>query len=599
MYKIILVLILCLSASLSWAQPGVAPTKQINGKTYYIHKVEAGNTLYGLHKMYSVEAATIMAENPFLKDGLKVGQEVVIPAGESLQAEEIVTSDYKVKKGETLYGISRQFNTTVDNLIALNPETKDGIVKGQVLKVPGKYSEENLNITSNVEPLPNPFVVDTVQKEDHQEEIKVSFSDSTVHHTVLAHETMYSISKRFMVSIEKIMKMNNLSSTSLREGQVLIIPVKQERIEKTIIKEVPPKYDPNGTKELVFERKDRYKVAILAPFFLDYGKGYSQYVSGLATHFYMGATMALDSLKGKGLKADIYFFDSRNDSATVQSILKSADFKDMDLVIGPFFNTTRAMVAEHCKKNNIRMVSPVSMEESLLEGNRLLYSAVQSDAQLMEGLVDYLSVKHAKDNIVLIGVTKEEDKVLYEAFKLAYKAKSGMKPLTESTIDGLKYNIQRGVNTLFIVPTSDKNTSMKFMNSLNRSAFRSSTDNIFVFGMKAWMNFSDVNSVYRNKYNFHFPSANHLDYYRDDVIEFNKKFRAKYNTDLSRMAAQGYDIVTYFCSSFFLENDSPHLFMNDFQLEKTADGSGYTNKKTFIVEQEEFELFDAEIKRDE
>src|SRR5690606_35484724 len=127
-------------ASTILAQPGVAPIKSINGVNYYVHKVEAGNTLYGLKRMYGVTMDEIVQANSnSLNGGLKVGQEVLIPAKNVEQSTPAVkeSSDYKVKSGETLYGISIKFNTTVDELLQLNPSAENGIQKGQILKVPG------------------------------------------------------------------------------------------------------------------------------------------------------------------------------------------------------------------------------------------------------------------------------------------------------------------------------------------------------------------------------------------------------------------------------------------------------------------------------
>ena len=591
---LLLVLSLVVCGNL-FAQPGKAPTRIKDGKVFYVHEVEPGHTLYGLHRIYGVDVEQIMFHNPFLKDGLKVGQEVLIPKEGEPETVEVETSKYKVRKGETLYGISRKFNCSVDQLIEMNPELKDGLIKGQIIQVPGKSDESIEEDVTEIEPLPNPFVLDTLQNEEDKEKVTVSFSDSIVEHMVLAHETMYSISKRFMVPIETIMSDNNLTSTSLKEGQILRIPIKQERIVRTVIKPVPPVYYPDGSGELVFDRKDNYKVAVLAPFFLDYGKGYSEYVSELVADFYMGAKIALDSLERRGLNAEVSFFDTKNDSSAVVGILEKAEFADMDLVIGPFFPKPQRIVADFCKQNKVRMVVPVSVSEDLLENNRLVYGAVPGDLELIDGIVDHIAEKYLTANVVVLQVKDESDKVLFDEFKRAYSERQktvDMSNLSETTVDGLKYHIQRGKKNVYVVLTKDKNLSMKFLNSLDRSSFRAKSDDMLVFGLKDWLEFEDVNSVYRDKYNFHFPSTNHLDYYRDDVIEFNKLYRTAYKTDLSRMAVQAYDIVTYFCSSFFLEQDDVHLFMNDFEIVQSADSSGYKNNKVFIIEQEDFELIE-------
>ena len=51
----------------------------IDGKTYYLHKIEKGNTLYSLSKMYSVKIKDLIGENPQLDEGLKIGQVIRVP----------------------------------------------------------------------------------------------------------------------------------------------------------------------------------------------------------------------------------------------------------------------------------------------------------------------------------------------------------------------------------------------------------------------------------------------------------------------------------------------------------------------------------------
>lgn len=609
-----LLITLLLHSISSWAQPGVAPERDVDGKRYYIHNVEPGNTLWGLQQMYGVKVEEIMAANPTLSSGLKAGESILIPiqglGQQSSQTQEILTSKYKVKKGETLYGISRKFNTSVDNLISLNPILSESTLqKGQIIIVPGEGDGEEVvetNVTDNnthSDPVPNPFVADTVKSENGEShEVRVVFNDSIVNHKVLQHETMYSISKRFMVSIETIMKENNLSSTTLSTGQILKIPVRQERIEKLVIKPVPPAYDPNGTDPIDFEVKDRYKIAVIVPFFLEHGKGYSEYISDVATQFYMGSTLAIDTLKELGLNADIQYYDSKRDSATVMKILNTPGFENTDLVIGPFFPITQKLVSEYCKENAIRMVTPVSSETSLLEGNRLVYSAVPSSITLMEQLADYIAENHSSDRIIFVKPVKEEDMPLYEAFRDAYNRaeSSGSKAaLNETTVQGMKNFMTKSSDNVFIYPCENRHYAEKFFNEVSVSNFRAKKDGIIIYGTKKWVDFTGVHNSYKNDLNMRFSSPNFVDYYTDKMINMNKAYRALYKTDFSKMAIQGYDVMLYSCSHFLMNDTPVNLLMNDFNFVQIDEGDGYENKHIYVIEQEDYELINVDLRRDE
>ncbi len=551
--------------------------------------------------MYGVDVEEIIAENPELKDGIKVGQKLLIPKITNEVSETEVFSDYKVKNSETLYGLSKKFNTTVDRLIELNPELSEGLKKGQTIKVPGNFKDEETEtqiekVEEVKEVVPNPFVVESTKEDGTKESVKISFSDSTIRHSVLAHETMYSISKRFMVSIDEIMKKNGLTSSSVKEGQVLIIPVKSERIERVDVKKVPDYLANKGPGVSKIVKKDEYTIALFLPFFLEYGSGYSEYVANLSAQFYMGAMLAVDTLEAKGLRAKLHVFDTRNDSITIAKLLQNSIFDKVDLVIGPLLGENVNQVATFCKNREIRMVCPVTSDSYVLENNPYFFSAVPSNITLMNGLAKFMVNNYSKDNIVLIKPTDKKSLPLYESFRKAFNETpfNGSRPhLVETTIDNFNTFIKRGVNTRFVVPTVDKTTAMKFMNNLNRSAFRSSANDLFVYGTKEWVNFTDINNVYKNKYNFHFPSPNHLDYYEEKVVGLNKVYRSRYKTDISKMAVQGYDVLLYFSSSFFLEGKSINLIMNNFNMKSISTSDGQENSNVFIIEQDDFNLLNV------
>lgn len=605
MNKLLIFLLLVIPVS-SWAQPGITPVVEKDGKRYYEHHVESGNTLYGLQRMYGVSVEEIVATNPELKNGLKIDQKVLIPITQS-SIQKIPTSEYKVRKSETLYGLSKKFNVSIDDLVALNPELKDGLKRGQIIKVPSSAlnSEEVVQVDPPVETsTPNPFVIDTVENVDGSaDQVSFTFSDSTVRHVVMSHETLYSVSKRFMVPVDEIMRKNGLTSTTIREGQILVIPVKQERIERVEIRPVPLDYDPNGEGPLDFEKKNHYKVTVMLPFHLEVGPKYSRRVSDLSTQFYMGARLALDSLERKGFKADIQFLDTKNDSARVAKFLADTSLLSTDLIIGPLFKSNVEMVAAYCKENRIRMVCPVATERECIEGNRLVYEAVPSDEVIMNRLAEHMLENNARDHIVLVKPVVESDLKMYEAFKDRFNT-ADIEPATrpqlvETTIGGFMGTIRRGVNTIFVFPTNDRTTAMKFMNALNKSAFRSRPKNLFVYGTKDWVNYTDINSMYRNKYNFHFPSPNFIDYYTDEMKALNKQHRSWYKTDLSKMAVHGYDVMTYFCSNFFMDNENPFLMMSVFDMQQLSPKDGYENMDIFVVQQDEYELFNSEVERDD
>lgn len=580
MKHIFLILITIISLN-SYAQPGAVPTEVIEGKKFYIHTVEQGNTLYGLQRTYGVPVESIIKSNPGIEKGLNVGQKVKIEIP-------LVTLTHTVQKKETLFGIAKMYGVTMESIIKDNPSAEKGINVGQVLTVSGV--EKGLAIDK-------PAVVDqsatqtAVEKENVPENnVKVSFSDSIIEHTVMNNETLYSISKRFMVPVEELQKLNGLRNSKINPGDKLKIPVKKESIEVVKIREVPQKEVRKIDSTLLYPKRDTYKVAILLPFNLD--KGGNDQLATLATDFYMGVKLALDSLEKIGLKAEVFVHDVKNDSISLKKVLMKPEFKSMDLIIGPLMADNAEVVSRWCKQNNIRQVCPVSTNPGVLLGNPFVYQAVPSDVTLMQGLARFVLKEHATDQIILVKSGLEKDKVNYDAFRSAFMTAplKGTRPkLIEATMDNYTTFLKKGMNSVYIFPTVDRSSANKFHNGVNVASARLTANSLYVYGTKDWLNFEDL-AIFKGNYAFGYPSPNDFNYDYDKVKNLHRKFRAEYSTDMSKIAVQGFDVTYFFMADLLLNKQNPNVIMNDFEMVQAGSGNGYENMSTFILRQENGEF---------
>ena len=242
------------------------------------------------------------------------------------------------------------------------------------------------------------------------------------------------------------------------------------------------------------------------------------------------------------------------------------------------------------------MVCPVTAESKILVDNRLVYAAVPSNISLMKGMARYFLDNCQNDNIILIKPLDEKSIPNYNAFKQALNElpTNGVRPsLSETTIDGFGAYVRKGKKNHLVVPTAHRSSAVKFMNVLNKGAFKSYKDEIKVYGTKEWINYTEINDAYKNKYNFRYPSPNNLDYYSEAMVNMNRAYRSRYKTDISRVAVQAYDVLTYFCQEFFLNGKPSHLLMNDIYMEQVSEQDGYENTRIFIIEQEDYELIEV------
>lgn len=563
------------------AQPGTVPTEIVEGKKYYVHTVEQGNTLYGLQRTYGVPVESIIKSNPGIEKGLNVGQKIRIEVP-------LVSIVHEVQKKETLFGIAKTYGVTVESILKDNPSAEKGINVGQKLIISGVEKTPATNkseITPEIKKETEP-----VKEVVPAEKVTISFTDSIIEHTVLSHETLYSISKRFMVPVEELQKLNGLRNSKINPGDKLKIPVKKESIEIVKVREVPLKEVRKIDSSLLYPKRDTYKVAILLPFNLD--KGGNDPLAVLATDFYMGVKLALDSLESLGLKAEIFVHDVKSDSTSIKKILQKPEFKTMDLVIGPLLADNAEIVSRWCKQNNVRQVCPVSANPSVLLGNPYVYQAVPSDVTLMQGLARFVLKEHSSDQIILVRSGLEKDKISYDAFRSAFMTSpvKGTRPkLIEATMDNYATFLKKGINSVYVFPTIDRSSANKFHNGINVASAKLSANSLYVYGTKDWLNFEDL-ALYKGNYAFGYPSPNDFNYEYDRVKRLHRKFRASYSTDMSKIAVQGFDVTFFFLSDMFLKKEVETTIMNDFEIVQAGSGNGYENMNTFILRQENGEF---------
>ena len=216
-----------------------------DGQVFYIHSVVKGNTLYNISKAYDVSPNLVKKYNKTISEGLKLGMKLKILKNPPKQESFIF---HIVKDKETLYQISKIYNVTVDDIVNMNSIKGKNISVGQYLKIPSS----NIN------------VVDDISVSDERENGKDDYDKNKyIKYKVKPKETLFSISKRFGISIDALMYLNDLSSTNLSFGQELLIPLKLVR-NKDKPKEGSDKYIIHKVKakETLYGLAREYAVSI-------------------------------------------------------------------------------------------------------------------------------------------------------------------------------------------------------------------------------------------------------------------------------------------------------------------------------------------------
>lgn len=161
------------------------PTKSPDAIRY---TVKRGDTLWGIAKKFGVTVSAVVNANNIRNPNLiYVGEVFIIPHMTS--AESFGYTLYTVRRGDTLWGISRKFGTSINSIVALNGIKNPNLIyAGEVFKIPSARSEQ------------------------------------AVIYTVKRGDTLWGISRKFGTTVENLVKLNSVKNPNLiYVGEKLII----------------------------------------------------------------------------------------------------------------------------------------------------------------------------------------------------------------------------------------------------------------------------------------------------------------------------------------------------------------------------------------
>lgn len=227
------------------------------------YKVVAGDTLIGIANKHGLTVSQLASYNGISTNAQVInGQRLWLVPGKvstvapSNTAPIAKTTTHTVKAGESLTSIARKYNTTVQDVAALNGlSVTDGVLIDQKLKVPAGIKPVATNTPKTATP-------------------QQPKTESTVKYTIASGDSLTSVAAKYNVSIEALAAANNMSSDAgLVRGKTLIIPTKGTKTEpkkaepkntqKTSTQTTPVKKDdpkPDVAKGKVFKSTENYTV---------------------------------------------------------------------------------------------------------------------------------------------------------------------------------------------------------------------------------------------------------------------------------------------------------------------------------------------------
>ena len=550
------------------------------------HKTLKGETLFSISKLYDIDVATLKKFNPKLySEELRKKCKLKIPVFKESVVGEInngivevstiettnVVINHKVLAKETLYGISKQYNISIEDLETANPEIKDGLKIGQILKI-----SKQKNTTTIIE-----TPTDTIVNNQY------------AIYQVKAREGFYRLTKKLSVSKDLLLALNPELKDGVKVGMLLKYPKGNLDLSDK------PSYD---LIDSIVNFKKQY-VSLVLPLRLHKVRSNDstfnlkklikkEKLMNLALDFYSGAQMAIDSVKKLGIDVKLNVIDTEYDTDKIANKKRmeeiiSTGFEDEETIIGPLMPGNVTKLTLGLSDENVMILAPYPVRSGYKSAN--LIQTAAPEEQQRQKMTQFLE-KYAVDKQIIIvsdttATTVTNSLLLkFPLAKVIMARKGGL--LIPKDFNGI---LKTDKENLVIIESKKAGLVATVISILEAKLIKYKITMATTSSKKQFDN-SAIDNRYKTKLNFHFPSIEKtIAFDRED--EFLKLYKNTYGQAPNKYAIRGFDLTfdailrktnKEDIATIFSEIGKTSYLENQFNYVKNISG-GYTNNAVYIL----------------
>ena len=519
---------------------GTAVTKSndivvIRGKSYYLHTVQPGQTLYSICKAYGANIDEVKSLNDKKDNALSLYEVLKVPYTDPFVQQDDKFYYHKVVKGETFYSIARLYKIKPKRLLKFNEgyAQNQPLAGGAVVKLP--LAEIDLSVLG-------------------EEEIEASVGKKQ------------EIRPERPVRNESVKKVEEASVTDILQNALM---QKNEKTEQepekettTVIGATDKMEIPDYISEVVMPVDPFVKVALLLPFS---AKDYPVFVDTLVEKmpvqisarseqfisFYEGVLLAVDSLKNQGYKVNLKVFDTERSAEKMYTMVDEIDRFHPDLIIGPVYGSVYKALMDDLTNKNIPVIYPLSSRSEEFGVYPDFIQVNPSMKALTVAMSDWLREEAEEANLVCLNLTGNEvshsDLEDIRLFKEYMHRIGSMNFYDWNTsavpLDGLRLQLLPDRENIIILPTTKEAEVSKILPVLSAltDGYR-----ITVVGFPEWQAFTSVDHETYFKLNTKIFTYSYVDNTTEPAKRFALKYRKYFYTEPNNLAYKAFDMSLYF-----------------------------------------------------
>lgn len=486
------------------------------------------------------------------------GQDYVAPpvavSREKVKVDGKFFYSHIVAERQTLYSIGKAYGVSIDDIFMANPSLKEtGLKKNAIILIPAKQEEKTVEKEA---------VPETDKKEAKKS--KKQEKEEYFTHSVKWYEDIDGIAKKYGISADLIMQINNLKGRKLSSRQKLRIPVDPQAYmasHSSVQTTTPlPQGAQSGVNEQdkkaggitdISDDRQEYsaKKSINAVLMLPFNTAEEKQNEN-CMDFYSGALLAVRELGKGGLNIDLSVYDT---GGNVLPITRER-LRISDVVIGPIASRELSALLEKTPEGTY-VISPLDHRaDTIANSHTNFIQAPASAISQYEDLAKWVKEdKSEADKVIIIHEKGSKNNGEMEILQRMLDTNGiGYSSFSYSILEGRNIigtlsgqMTTEGQNRFLIASESEAfvNDVIRNLNLLIHKKYP-----VVLYGASKIKSFETIEIENLHNANLHVSQSYYIDYSSPEVMDFIMKYRALYNTEPTQFAFQGYDTMYYFCN---------------------------------------------------
>ncbi|MDY5969135.1 MAG: ABC transporter substrate-binding protein [Bacteroidales bacterium] len=575
------ILLLVMLAAMAVAQTGIAPTGRtttLNGKKYYYHIVENGQSVFSIARAYGLHYSAAVLRSDL--QHVNAGDTVWLPVNDQSRAavkraigmeeampskEGATTQTIKVEKGQTLYSIAKANGTTVERIQELNPGiTAENLKTGQNLLVPVAGAPQKNAKTPNEVAKPAKGTKESAEVSNSGKQKKSGNGTP------------------------------NVSANNSGKQEAAVAPM-----------EVRPRIG-----------NDKVCVAVMMPLHLQRmgeisttkfdvdQRGKKDYKSFEFIQFYEGLQIALDELaqSGVNVQLNVVDIDDENEN-TIRKAYASHNVANSDLLIALLQRRGFEVAAQLARNDRLFVVNPLSTRGEIVVGNPYVVKYMPSDAGKITALVGALKAQYGGSRVFLVGSNAKNEATARAEWERQLKANNIHNTYYDWSKQAQLASVLKTENRPVVVNLYDRDREKNRIQTnllLNRMNAAKTRTPVLVTMDNLVRDMADADFRQLQNCNYHLCYPTYLDYTNPDHKAFIDAFKERYRTEPNgEFAAAAHDILLYFATAINQKGSdwwnnpqlaAPQGMLFPMRLLREGDGNGLENHAVKAYEMIDFQL---------